>query len=70
MADLIRIKPKKTYEWGQDKKYVYVQIPIPAHSSLKKLDIYLSDLILRVTNTEKKQTTFLDLWAEIDYRSH
>ena len=61
MADIIKVKAKKSYEWNQDKKYVYVRIPLPAHTSLKKVEIYLSDLILRVTSTEKKQTHFLDL---------
>jgi hypothetical protein len=61
MADIIKVKPKKAYEWNQDKKYVYLQVPLPAHTSLKKVDIFLSDLILRVTTLEKKQTHFLDL---------
>jgi hypothetical protein len=61
MADIIKVKPKKIYEWNQDSKYVYVRIPMPLHTSLKKVDIYLSDLILRVTSLEKKSTHFLDL---------
>ena len=70
MADVIRVKAKKSYEWSQDRKFVSVQIPIPAHISLKKMEIYLSDVILRVTTLEKKQTHFIDLWGEIDYESH
>jgi hypothetical protein len=50
MADLIKVKSKKTYEWNQDTKFIYVRIPMPSHTSLKKIDIYLSDLILRVTS--------------------
>lgn len=69
MADIIKMKAKKTYEWNQDKKFVYVQVPLPSHTSLKKVDIFLSDLILRVTSLEKKQTHFIDLAEEIDYRS-
>lgn len=69
MADIIKVKAKKTYEWNQDKKYIYVQVPLPAHTSLKKVEIYLADLILRVTSLEKKQTHFLDLFKEIEYRS-
>jgi hypothetical protein len=69
MADIIKVKARKTYEWNQDPKYVYVQVPLPAHTSLKKVEIFLSDLILRVTSTEKKQTHFLDLLHEVDYRS-
>ena len=61
MADIIKVKPKKNYEWNQDKKFIYVQIPLPLHTSLKKVDIYLSDFILRVTSLEKKQPHFLDL---------
>lgn len=61
MADIIKVKAKKSYEWNQDKKYVYLQVPLPAHTSLKKVEIFLSDLILRVTSLEKKQTHFLDL---------
>jgi hypothetical protein len=69
MADIIKVKAKKSYEWNQDTKYVYVQVPLPAHSSLKKVEIYLSDLILRVTSLDKKQTHFLDLLIPVDYRS-
>jgi hypothetical protein len=69
MAEIIRVKAKKEYEWNQDKKYVYIQIPLPAHSSLKKVDIFLSDLILRVTSLEKKQTHSLDLLHQVDFRS-
>ena len=69
MADIIKVKPKKKYEWSQDKKFVYVQVPLPAHTSLKKVQIYLSDLIFRVTSQENKQTQSLDLVTEIDYIS-
>lgn len=50
MADIIKVKAKKQYEWNQDKKYLYIQVPLSAHTSLKKVEIYLSDLILRVTS--------------------
>jgi hypothetical protein len=69
MADIIKVKARKHYEWNQDPKYLYIQVPLPAHTSLKKVDIFLSDLILRVTSTEKKQTHFLDLLREVEYRS-
>jgi hypothetical protein len=69
MADIIKVKAKKTYEWNQDQKFVYVRIPLPSHLSLKKIDIFLSDLILRVTSLEKKSTHFLDLAKEVDYKS-
>lgn len=61
MADVIKMKPKKNYEWNQDKKFIFVQVPLPSHTSLKKVDIFLSDVIFRVTSLEKKQTHFLDL---------
>ena len=70
MADVMRIKPKKAYEWGQDKKFIFVQVPIPAHTTSKKLDIYVADLIFKVTSLEKKQTQIIDLWGKVDYRSH
>ncbi len=69
MADIIKVKAKKNYQWNQDKKFVYLQIPLPSHTSLKKVDIFLSDVILRVTSLDKKQTHFIDLAEEIDYRS-
>ena len=69
MADIIKMKPKKTYEWNQDKKFIYVQIPLPSHTSLKNVEIYLSDLILKVNSKEKKQVITLDLAQPIDYRS-
>jgi hypothetical protein len=50
MADIIKVKAKKNYEWNQDQKFVYVRIPLPSHLSLKKVEIFLSDLILRVTS--------------------
>ena len=50
MADIIKVKAKKVYEWNQDTKYIYLQVPLPAHTSLKKVEIYLSDYILRVTS--------------------
>lgn len=49
MADIIKIKPKKKYEWNQDKKFVYFQIQLPAQATLKKIDIYVSDLVFKAT---------------------
>ena len=69
MADIIKVKPNKNYEWNQDNKFIYVRIPMPSHTSLKKLEIFLSDFILRVTSLEKKSTHFIDLINEIDYKS-
>ena len=42
MADLVRVKAKKSYEWQQDSKYLYVKVPMPGHTSMKNLEIYLS----------------------------
>ena len=50
MSNTLRFKQKHKYEWNQDKKFVYIQVPLPAHTSLKKVDIYLSDLILKVNS--------------------
>lgn len=69
MADVIRVKPKKNYEWNEDQANVYMQIALPGVTTLAQVDIYLSDLILRVTNSEKKSTQFIDLCHEVDYRS-
>lgn len=69
MADVIKVKSKKAYEWNQDSKFLYIRVPMPSHTSLKKIEIFLSDLILRVTSLEKKSTHFLDLAQEVDYRS-
>lgn len=69
MADLIKMKPQKSYEWNQDKKFLYIQVPLQSHTSLKRVDIFLSDLILRVTSRESKKVHFLDLSLEVDYTS-
>ena len=69
MSQTLKFKPKNKYEWNQDKKFVYVQIPLPAHTSLKKVDIFLSDLILKVNSLEKNQVHFLDLAHEVDFKS-
>ena len=50
MSTSIRIKQKQNYEWNQDKKFLYIQVPLPAHTNLKKVDIYLSDLVFRVNS--------------------
>lgn len=67
-GDLVKVKPKKDYEWHQDTKYVYVRLQLP-NTSMKKVDIYLSDLVLRVTSLERRATHFFDLYDNINYRS-
>jgi ribosomal protein S10 len=47
MDVLPRVKPKQNYEWFQDQKTVRVRLQIKGTSS-KKIDIFISDLILKV----------------------
>lgn len=61
MADIVRVKAKKNFEWDQDNKYVFVRIPMPGHTTIKNIQIYLSDLILRITSKQKKSAETLDL---------
>lgn len=61
MADVIRVKAKKTFEWDQDSKYLFIKVPMPGHTSIKNLEIYLSDLILRITSKQKKSADTLDM---------
>lgn len=42
---------------------------MPGHTSIKHLEIFASDLIVRVTSKVKKSTETLDLLHEIDYLS-
>jgi hypothetical protein len=39
------------------------------NTTIKKIDIYMSDLILRVTSLERRATHFFDLYAPINYQS-
>jgi HSP20 family molecular chaperone IbpA len=69
MADIVRVKAKKNFEWDQDNKYVFVRIPMPGHTTIKNIEIYLSDLILRITSKQKKSAETLDLLKEVEYLS-
>lgn len=69
MADVIRVKAKKTYQWDQDNKYLFIKVPMPGHTTIKNLEIYLSDLILRITSKQKKSAQTLDLVKQVDYLS-
>ena len=69
MADLIRVKAKKNYEWHQDNKYVYVKISMPGHLAIKNVEIFLADVVLRITSKIKKSVETLDLLHEVDYLS-
>ncbi len=66
--DIIKVKPKNTYEWHQDQKNIHIRIPIKG-TSLKKIDIFLSDVILKVNCMEKNFVKILDLSEQIDYES-
>lgn len=69
MADIVRVKAKKNFEWDQDNKYVFVRIPMPGHTTIKNIQIYLSDLILRITSKQKKSAETLDLLKQVEYLS-
>lgn len=69
MAHIVKIKPKKNYEWEQDQKYVYVKVSMPGHTSMKNIQVFLSDVMLRITSKQKKSSKVLDLAHEISYLS-
>ena len=69
MADIVRVKAKKNYEWHQDNKYVYVNVPMPGLNTIKNVEIFLSDVILRLTSKVKKSVETLDFAREVDYLS-
>ena len=37
MADIIRVKAKKSFEWNQDTKYIFIKVPMPGHTTIKNL---------------------------------
>ena len=42
---------------------------MPGHISMKNIDIFLGDVMLRITSKQKKSSKILDLAHEIDYLS-
>lgn len=40
-----------------------------ANTSIKKIEFFLSDVVLRVTSLEKKTTHVFDLFEAINYKS-
>ncbi|KAL4480776.1 hypothetical protein ABPG72_001645 [Tetrahymena utriculariae] len=62
-----RVKPKHGYEWYQDNKIVKIRIPIKG-ITMKKIDIFISDLVLKINIIEKKWVRVLDLKHEIDFQ--
>ena len=69
MADVPRIKAKKNFQWEQDNKSVRVTINMPDHKSMKNVQFFLSDLILKVTSKQKKTSQIIDFSHEVDYLS-
>jgi dyslexia susceptibility 1 candidate gene 1 protein len=56
------------YEWYEDMKSIRIKIPIKG-VSMKKIDIYMSDLVLKVNVAEIKMVKLLDLKEKIDFES-
>lgn len=69
MADIQKIKPKKNFEWEQDNKSVRITVNMPDHKSMKNVEIFLSDLVLRITSKQKKTAHVIDFDKEINYLS-
>ena len=69
MADVVKVKPKRNFEWEQDTKSIRVTVNMPDHKSMKNVDIFLSDLFLRITSKQKKTSQVLDFCQEVDYLS-
>lgn len=69
MAHIIKIKPNKTHDWEQDQKSVFIKISMPGHTSIKNIEIFLSDVMLKITSKQKKTSKILDLAHEVDYLS-
>ena len=59
---------KQKYEWYEDLKSIKIKFPIKG-VSLKKIDIYMSDLVLKINVNEIKYVKILDLKHEIDFES-
>ena len=52
-------------EWGQTEKSVTFSLNVGL-TSIKKLDITVYDLLVKVNNKEKKEALIVDLYAEVD----
>ena len=53
-------------DWSQDKRSINLRVAV-GPTSLRKIDVFLSDLVVKVNIQEKKFLKTLDLHAEIDY---
>ena len=60
MSDLIKVKPKKSYEWYQDNLFVYVVVEAK-NTTIKKIDIELTDTIFKANFRDLKKIVILDL---------
>ena len=48
------------YEWYESDSTITIQLPI-SNTSLQKIDIYVSDLVLKVNVPSQKYVKLLDL---------
>ena len=51
----------KDIDWEQDKNQIRVKIGLTGVTSMKGVEVYLSDLVLRVNVADKKIVKVLDL---------
>ncbi len=56
-------------EWEQDQQYVRMKIPLPGVSSMKNVELYLSDCVLRVNVSSARMVKVFDLSQKVDYLS-
>jgi len=59
---------KQKYEWYEDLKSIMIKIPIK-NVSMKKIDIFLSDLVLKINVNEIKMIKVIDLKHEVQFDS-
>ena len=55
-------------EWYQDLRKITIRLPLRG-TSLKKIDVYLADLLLKINVQEKNFVKVYDLRHEVDYQS-
>lgn len=58
----------KQVEWFEDKKTVKIRLPIKG-TSIKKIEVEVSDLVLKVNVTEKNMVRVFDLKHEVEWQS-
>ena len=54
MTDIIKVKTKKAFEWNKHNKYIFLKVTMLSHTTIRNIQIFLSDLILRITNIHTK----------------